>query len=1280
MKGIGISIKARFNIILAIIIITFFVISIIFGVILNRNERYRNYIDKFTKLELKYNKLIQHENQFLIYYQQDESFIQGGKNEDLENFEQTYDSIMVLLEDISASRITKNAQIGDKLYELKTNTNNYLKALKKLANKLHQRGSVKYGRIGEIETSYKNALDEAKNPMLKQFAGRLKQKQVAYLYYNDETSYGEFIQIFTELNAYINQLQKQPIVINDSINSDSIQIQTNISNPVNNKYIKSINNLKKHFSALIKLDKEIGRTSEEGIYGDLRSEVAKLDKFDDILMRVNQKRKQNINNTEETFLILTIVFIFLLIIIMLQFSNSITKPLNLLKSYIEPLSKGILPEKPVILKTNDEMQQMGSGLNELISGLKKTTSFASTIGSGVFDTDFKPLSEKDVLGNSLLEMRKNLYQAQKEEEKRKHEDSLRKWTNEGLTQFSEILRQSTSNISELSSNIIKSLVHFLEANQGGLFLYNDNSKNDIHLELVASYAYNQERKKKKKIYMGEGLIGTCAIEKSTIYMTELPEDYLTITSGLGKSTPNSLLIVPLKVEEQIFGVVEIASFKKFEKYEIEFVEKVSESISSTLSIAKINQRTAELLEQSQQQAEEMASQEEEMRQNLEELQATQEESARKEAEMQSILNAINSSSLVVEYDLKGKIINVNESLLNLLGLNKDQMIGRHQGDFSEMDESHIRTSDFWERIRDGEIIKKTEKIKVKDREYWLHEVYTPILDADGFPYKILNMATDITSSKLQELELIEQAEEMAAQEEEMRQNLEELQTTQEQMIKQQEELEVFNKKLTANDQILRKALSKSKEAEKELQKKNNQLQIREQELKQKQNDIEKQNETLQKREQMLAETLKKTKENEDLLKQKNMQLAASEEELRQNMEELQATQEQLETQQEELSSAYKQLARREAEMSGRLYAINQTNLLAEYNVDGTIIRINDRYCDLIEYFDTDLIGKNHRAIVSNTEKKSKQYKEFWKSLQEGKFKEGEFKRITKSGEEVHIRAIFNPIFDDNKDVYKILEIGHDITETIKQRAELEGQLDAINSTNIFIKMDVNGTILEVNENFTELFGYNSTDILKRNHKYLIEEQYKKSEEYKEKWLDLSNGHSVSGEFTYLDKEKSNIHLRGVYTPVKGVDNKVNSIIFLGFDITIKKVQEDSLKLQAKEMIAQEEELKQNLEMLLQTQQEMERKQQILEKNQIRFKKIEKDFMNQELVLQQKNELLSKQKEDIKEYITQIDEFIKDLTDKKEKIPAPLYKKYNHQLETLLSQWIATLTAIDESLS
>jgi putative methionine-R-sulfoxide reductase with GAF domain len=270
-------------------------------------------------------------------------------------------------------------------------------------------------------------------------------------------------------------------------------------------------------------------------------------------------------------------------------------------------------------------------LNTLVRGLKEISNFSIEIGKGNFNSDFTPLSNDDILGNSLIKMREELSNAALEEIKRKKEDEHRNWATQGIAKFSEILRQNSSDLQELSNNIISNLVNYLGANQGGIFIVNDSSLEGLTIDMTGCYAYNRQKFLKSEFKPGEGLIGRCYLERETIFLTEIPKDYIKITSGLGEDNPTCLIVVPLLYNDKVFGVIEIASFNTFEQFQIDFVEKIASSIASTISVVKINIQTNKLLEQSRQQAEEMASQEEEMRQNMEELRATQEESARKEA-------------------------------------------------------------------------------------------------------------------------------------------------------------------------------------------------------------------------------------------------------------------------------------------------------------------------------------------------------------------------------------------------------------------------------------------------------------------------------------------------------------------------------------------------------------------------------------------------------------------------------------------------------------------------
>jgi len=441
-----------------------------------------------------------------------------------------------------------------------------------------------------------------------------------------------------------------------------------------------------------------------------------------------------------------IIGLLILSLIIYTISNNITNPILKITEFLKNLSKGhIGTEMYVEIKTRDELEVMGEALNTSITGLIEKTEFARDIGDGNFETSVELLSEKDALGESLIEMRDKLKKAQEEEKIRKIEDEKRKWANEGLALFGDVLRRNTDNLKELAFDIIINVINYLKANQGGLFLKNEDDKNDVYYDLIATYAFDRRKFNEKRIHHGEGLVGTCAIEKETIYITDVPQNYISITSGLGGATPNSILIVPLKIEEEILGILEIASFNTFEQYEIEFAEKIAQNIASTLSSVKVSEHTTQLLERTQQQAEEMAAQEEEMRQNMEELQATQEEAARKGSEMESFINALNSTSFVAEYDLSGKITFVNDAYLNLFGITKNEAVGSHHSDNIDFtEEQEKRYQQFWKDLKDGMVKKEKTRVSIKNNSYLFMESYTPIYNEDGDIFKILKIANDIS--------------------------------------------------------------------------------------------------------------------------------------------------------------------------------------------------------------------------------------------------------------------------------------------------------------------------------------------------------------------------------------------------------------------------------------------------------------------------------------------------------------------------------------------------------
>lgn len=416
--------------------------------------------------------------------------------------------------------------------------------------------------------------------------------------------------------------------------------------------------------------------------------------------------------------------------------RSITVPVNFLKNVVVKLGRGELVEEKQAKFSNDEIGEMAFAMDNLVSGLKATTLFAENIGKGNYTSDFKPLSDHDVLGNALINMRDNLARVAEEDKKRN-------WITEGLARFGEILRSNTNDLNKLADEIISNLVKYLKANQGAIYILDDELEGDEPtISMKACYAWDKKKYLNQKIHKGEGLAGQAWQEGDTIFLTEVPQNYIRITSGLGDANPTCILIVPLKFNEQIYGVVEIASFNVLKDFEIQFVEKIAESIASTISTVKVNARTQRLLEESQEMTEQMRAQEEEMRQNMEELQATQEEMQRTQAETEGTMMAINNTLAIADYDIEGHISKINATYLNLMGYSASEVMGEHHRLFVTKEEkSSEEYRQFWRDLAAGKIQKGTfKRLTRQGTLITLKSTFTPIRNRQGEVVRIMEIA------------------------------------------------------------------------------------------------------------------------------------------------------------------------------------------------------------------------------------------------------------------------------------------------------------------------------------------------------------------------------------------------------------------------------------------------------------------------------------------------------------------------------------------------------------
>lgn len=814
------------------------------------------------------------------------------------------------------------------------------------------------------------------------------------------------------------------------------------------------------------------------------------------LLILNEYKKQNKQRLMRInyILLATIGAVFVITVIGFLLSKEyIVNPLLIISQTTESLAKGNLKQS-ISLKYKNEIGAMIKSLQFLKTKLSEKVKFIIELTKGNYEAEFQIVSEDDELGKSLLKMRENFLHAAQEEEKRKEEDEKQNWMTQGLARMGEILRQDNDNIETLSFNVISYLVNFLNANQGGFFVINDDDEKDKFVQQVAGIAYNRRKYAKKRLEFGEGVIGRCILEAKTIYMTELPNDYIEVTSGLGKATPNCLLVVPLQFNKITYGVIEIASFHVFEQYKIEFMEKVAESIASTIATVKINLQTTDLLKESQKQADLRAQQEEKLRQNVEKLRATQDEARRQEEKLRSFTDSVNHTLIRAEYKTDGTLIYANTKFIEKLGYHSaEEIYGRHISIFiDEKDKGWF--NEMWEPLSkggkhyEGNMKHKTEL----GTDLWMMATFTAVRrTSDNIVEKILFLGIDTTDQKKESLnhkgqiDALERSsikveysptgkllkcnqlflDTLGYKEIEVqastafdfldRNDLSQFKVIWDnavneisykgevKLLTQTGEEKWFNATFSAvkdmYDEVdkiifIANETTEQKLMEIKTQQQAEELKAKEKKLLHSMNDLNAMQEVMAKRQEELKETNDKLIDNETALKNALQEAQEKERMINDINQQLKANEEELRQNLEELQTTQEEAARRAVELGGIIDAINNSALMIEFDMKGYITDVNENFSKKVDINQEDLLRKNHKDFNSLAEDEQ-EYNKFWKALSNG-IPQNVISLIKLNDKEIWLSESYTPIKDNKNSYYKVLNIATDITETKKQEFTL----------------------------------------------------------------------------------------------------------------------------------------------------------------------------------------------------------------------------------------------------
>jgi len=240
---------------------------------------------------------------------------------------------------------------------------------------------------------------------------------------------------------------------------------------------------------------------------------------------------------------------------------------------------------------------------------------------------------------------------------------------------------------------------------------------------------------------------------------------------------------------------------------------------------------------------------------------------------------------------------------------------------------------------------------------------------------------------------------------------------------------------------------------------------------------------------------------------------------------------------------------KQQELEGTMEAINLANAYIEFQPDGTIVKANDLFLKTLKYTQGEIEGKHHRLFCEVGYANSSGYQQFWTNLRNGIPQIGEFKRKAKDGSDVWIQANYTPVKDEKGIVTRVIKIATDITEQKLKTLDFQGQLEAIGRSNAVIEFNMDGTVIQANDNFLRTLGYSFEEIRGRHHRMFVSSEYGSSIEYRNFWETLNRGEFFVGTYTRVNKRGEEVYIQASYNPIKDADGRPYKVVKYAMDMS-----------------------------------------------------------------------------------------------------------------------------------
>ncbi|EGD08471.1 PAS domain S-box [Xanthomonas vesicatoria ATCC 35937] len=230
-------------------------------------------------------------------------------------------------------------------------------------------------------------------------------------------------------------------------------------------------------------------------------------------------------------------------------------------------------------------------------------------------------------------------------------------------------------------------------------------------------------------------------------------------------------------------------------------------------------------------------------------------------------------------------------------------------------------------------------------------------------------------------------------------------------------------------------------------------------------------------------------------------------------------------------------------------AVDRVMAVIEFDLDGRILEANQNFLSLMGYRRDEVVGQHHRMFVTTSDRDSESYRQFWDALRRGDFNAGRFCRLDKHGREVWINASYNPLLDRSGKAYRVVKYATDITQQVRQTADFEGRIDAIDKVMAVIEFSLDGTVLDANQNFLQVIGYRLDEIRGKHHGMFVDAQTRQSASYRAFWQSLGRGAFDAGRYQRIGKDGREVWIQASYNPVLDELGRPYKVVKYATDVT-----------------------------------------------------------------------------------------------------------------------------------